>query len=111
MPTRVKNAKIAMLDIDLRKTKLAMGIEVLVNDPAKLAAIRQKETDLTNDRIKAILKAGANVVLTTKGIDDTSLKLFVEAGVMAVRRCARADLKSLARVTGGEWTRSLMLLS
>ena len=34
-----------------------------------------------------ILDAGANVVLTTKGDDDLSLKYFVEAGVIAVRRC------------------------
>jgi T-complex protein 1 subunit alpha len=107
MPTKIKQAKIALLDIDLRKTRLAMGIEVLVTDPKKLADIRQKETDITNDRIKMILKAGANVVLTTKGIDDTSLKLFVEAGVMAVRRCSRADLRGIAKCTGGKLILSL----
>jgi hypothetical protein len=37
--------------------------------------------------------AGANVVLTTKGIDDMTLKYFVEAGVMAVRRVPKDDLK------------------
>jgi T-complex protein 1 subunit alpha len=107
MPTSIQNAKIAMLDIDLRKSKLKMGIQVLVSDPKKLADIRQKETDLTNDRIKALLAAGANVVLTTKGIDDTSLKLLVDAGVLGVRRCSKAELKAIARVTGGELITSL----
>jgi T-complex protein 1 subunit alpha len=107
MPTRVTNAKIALLDLDLRKARLKMGIQVLVNDPAKLAAIRQKETDITNDRIKALLAAGANVVLTTKGIDDTSLKLLVDNGVLGVRRCAKAELKAIARVTGGQLITSL----
>jgi T-complex protein 1 subunit alpha len=33
------------------------------------------------------------VVLTTKGIDDMCLKYFVEAGVLAVRRVPKDDLK------------------
>jgi len=32
-------------------------------------------------------------VLTTKGIDDMTLKYFVEAGVLAVRRVPKDDLK------------------
>ena len=36
---------------------------------------------------------GANVVLTTKGIDDTALKYFVEAGALACRRVPRDDLR------------------
>jgi T-complex protein 1 subunit alpha len=48
------------------------------------------------------LKAGANVVLTTKGIDDLSLKYFVEAGAMAVRRCKKEDLRQIAKATGGQ---------
>ena len=47
MPTFIKGAKIALLDIDLRKMKLALGVQVLVNDPAKLADIRKREGDVT----------------------------------------------------------------
>ena len=39
------------------------------------------------------LDSGANVILTTGGIDDLCLKYFVEAGAMAVRRCKKVDLK------------------
>lgn len=45
------------------------------------------------ERIEKILKTGANVILTTGGIDDLCLKYFVEAGAMAVRRCKKSDLK------------------
>jgi hypothetical protein len=37
------------------------------------------------------------VVLTTKGIDDLALKYFVEAGVLALRRVPKDDLKWVAR--------------
>lgn len=33
-----------------------------------------RESDMTKERIEKLLKAGANVVLTTKGIDDMALK-------------------------------------
>jgi len=59
------------------------------------------------ERIRKILAAGANVVLTTKGIDDLCLKEFVEAGAMAVRRCRKEDLRRIARATGGTLVSSL----
>ncbi|EJD32579.1 GroEL equatorial domain-like protein, partial [Auricularia subglabra TFB-10046 SS5] len=58
------------------------------------------ESEITLERIRKILAAGANVVFTTKGIDDLCLKSFVEAGAMAVRRCKKEDLRRLAKAAG-----------
>jgi len=101
MPRTVKNAKIALLDIDLRKTKMQMGVSVVVTDPKKLEEIRQREADITKERIELLLAAGANVILTTKGIDDMALKYFVEANAIALRRCKKEDLRRIAKLTGG----------
>eukprot|EP00878_Enallax_costatus_P004798 GHUV01005049.1.p1 GENE.GHUV01005049.1~~GHUV01005049.1.p1 ORF type:complete len:384 (+),score=108.58 GHUV01005049.1:252-1403(+) len=102
MPSRVSPARVACLDMNLQKARLAMGVQVLVTDPKELEAIRQRELDITKERIQKILDAGANVVLTTKGIDDMTLKYFVEAGVLAVRRVPKDDLKRIAKATGGQ---------
>lgn len=59
--------------------------QVVVNDVKEVDAIRQREMDITKERVEKILGSGATVVLTTKGIDDLCLKYFVEAGAMAVR--------------------------
>jgi TCP-1/cpn60 chaperonin family len=67
--------------------------QVLVSDPKELEKIREREFDITKERIQKILAAGANVVLTTKGIDDMSLKYFVEAGAIACRRVPKDDLR------------------
>lgn len=107
MPTFIKNAKIAMLDFDLRKMKLPLGVQVIVSDPTKLADIRQREGDITKERIGLILDAGANVVLTSQGIDDTMMKYFVERGVLAVRRVDKADLRAIAKAAGGQVLLSL----
>jgi len=107
MPQYVPKARIALLDIDLRKQKMSMGISILVKDPSKLESIRKREGDITRERIQLLIKAGVNVVLTTKGIDDFALKYFVENGVMAVRRCKKSDLKHIAKSTGGQVLLSL----
>ncbi|KAL3381132.1 hypothetical protein AABB24_001312 [Solanum stoloniferum] len=100
MPLRVAPARIACLDFNLQKTKMQMGVQVLVNDPRELERIRQREADMTKERIQKLLSAGANVVLTSKGIDDMALKYFVEAGAIAVRRVRKEDLRHVAKATG-----------
>ena len=102
MPTHIKNVKIAMLDMNLQRHRLAMGVQVIVKDPKEIELIRQREMDITKERINKIIEAGANVILTTKGIDDLCLKYFVEAGCIACRRCNKEDLKRLAKATGGK---------
>lgn len=107
MKTYVPNAKIAVLDMNLQKARMAMGVNITIDDPEQLEAIRKREFDIIQERINKIIDAGANVVLTTKGIDDLCLKQFVEAGVMAVRRCKKEDLRRIARATGATLVSSL----
>jgi len=102
MPRVVKDAKVACLDFNLQRHKMQMGVQVVVNDAKEVEGIRQREMDITKERINKILAAGANVILTTKGIDDLCMKYFVEAGAMAVRRVKKEDLKRIARATGGQ---------
>ncbi|KAH9728485.1 T-complex protein 1 subunit alpha [Citrus sinensis] len=86
MPLRVAPAKIACLDFNLQKTKMQLGVQVLVTDPRELEKIRQREADMTKERIEKLLKAGANY--------------FVEAGAIAVRRVRKEDMRHIAKATG-----------
>uniref|UniRef100_A0A182JPK1 T-complex protein 1 subunit alpha n=1 Tax=Anopheles christyi TaxID=43041 RepID=A0A182JPK1_9DIPT len=107
MPKQIVNAKIACLDFSLQKTKMKMGVQVLITDPEKLEGIRARELDITKEKIEKILATGVNVVLCSGGIDDLCLKYFVEAGAMAVRRVKKADLKRIAKATGAAYLTSL----
>lgn len=100
MVKSVTNARIACLDINLQKARMAMGVQINVTDPDQLEEIRKREYGIIIERIRKIINAGANVVLTTKGIDDLCLKEFVEVGAIAVRRCKKEDLRRIARATG-----------
>ena len=102
MPLTVTNAKIALLDMNLAKFRLPAGVSVVVQNPDNLEDIRQRELDLTKERCKKIIDAGANVIICSKGIDDFALKYFVEAKCIAVRRCDKSDMKRLASATGAK---------
>ncbi|KAM0682257.1 chaperonin-containing T-complex alpha subunit Cct1 [Mitosporidium daphniae] len=110
MKSSIKNARIACLDFNLQRIRLPLGVNVLVSDPDKLEDIRKREIDLTRERIQKVLASGANVVLTTRGIDDMAMKLFVEAGAIAVRRVAREDILRICKLTGATLLTTLATL-
>jgi len=107
MPKRITEPRIACIDFPLQKSKMKMGVQVLVEDPDQLESIRQRESDISKERIQLILNSGANVILTTGGIDDLCLKYFVEAGAMAVRRVKKPDLRRIAKATGATFCTQL----
>lgn len=101
MPQTVKNAKIALLDFNLQRHRMQMGVQIVVTDPNEIEKIRLREADITKERIQKIIDTGANVVFTSGGIDDLCLKYFVEANCMGVRRVKKEDLRRIAKATGG----------
>lgn len=100
MPLTVKNCKVACLGFDLRQYQLKMGVQVLVKNVKELEKIKQRERDITRDRIMKLIGAGANVIMTTGGIDDLNAKYLIENGVMGLRRVPRRDLRRIATATG-----------
>lgn len=107
MKTRIADAKIACLDMNLQKERMKLGVQITVEDPQQLEKIRERESGIILERVEMILKSGANVVLTTKGIDDLCLKLFIERGAIGVRRCKKEDLRRIAKATGATLVSSL----
>jgi len=42
MPKSIEKAKIACLDFSLQKAKMQLGVSVVIDDPDKLTAIRER---------------------------------------------------------------------
>ncbi|EPR78872.1 T-complex protein 1 subunit alpha [Spraguea lophii 42_110] len=97
MVKKVEKPKIICIDFDLNKVRLPLGVNVTVSDPDKLEEIRKKETTLTLERVDKIIKSGATVVLSSRGIDDICAKPFVDAGMIAIKRVDASELKALAK--------------
>jgi len=102
MPMSVKGAKIALIDFDLKKYRMGMSVNIVIDDPNEIERVRQRECDITKEKIQKILAAGTNVLFTTKGIDDMSMKYLVDAGVLAVRRVDKKDIRRIAKCTGAK---------
>ncbi|XP_053993706.1 uncharacterized protein LOC128884371 [Hylaeus volcanicus] len=100
MPISVKQARVALLNFNLRQHRMQLGVQIQVTNPEELDKIRQKERDITKAKIEKILNTGANVILTTQGIDDMALKYFVEAKAIAVRRVDARNIARIAKCTG-----------
>jgi len=100
MPSRVSPAKIACLDFDLKKHQMR-NYEINITDPKEVEKIRQKEMDITKEKIKLILDAGVNCVFVSGGIDDMCIKYLAEGGCIGIRRVDKKDLKRIAKASGG----------
>lgn len=107
MPIRVDDPTIACLDFNLNKFRLAMGIQVLVNDPMNLEMIRRREMDILKERLNLIIGAGVNVIFTTMAIDDCASKYLVSKGVMGLRRVDKHQLRKIAKATGATVVKTL----
>lgn len=99
MPMEVTDAKLALLDFNLQQKMFGMGTQIVIKDADKLEGVRDMEFEISRRHIELIIASGANVILTTGGIDDMAQKYLVEAGVMGVRRVEMEDLKRIAKIT------------
>lgn len=100
MPTRVENAKIALVDFNLNKHRMGLGVQIQVEDAGELDKIRRREMDIAREKIQKIIDAGANVIVTSKGIDDMNLKYMVDAKAIGLRRVDKKDMRRIAKATG-----------
>ena len=51
--------------------------------------------------MNTIEKAGANVLVCQKGIDELAQHYFSKKGIFAIRRAKKSDMEALAKATGG----------
>ncbi|MGQ9583470.1 MAG: thermosome subunit beta [Thermoplasmatota archaeon] len=102
MPRVVRNARVALLECALEIKKTEVDAKITIEDPAKLQAFLAEEEAALKKMVEAVTVAGANVVISQKGIDELAQHHLARAGVLAVRRVKRSDMEKLARATGAE---------
>lgn len=100
MKGKITGVKVAIVDMNLNKFRLALGTSVQVDDPKNLEKLRQRECDILKERVNKIIDSGANLIISSKAIDDMAAKYMVERGVMGLRRVDKQDMRRIARLTG-----------
>ncbi len=100
MPSVVKNAKIALIDCALEIKGPETDTKININTPEQLQGFLEQDDKILKGMVEKIKKAGANVVVCQKGIDDIAQYYLTKEGIYAVRRVSKSDIEKLARATG-----------
>jgi len=100
MPTRITEAKIALINTALEISKTETDAKINISNPQQLKAFLDEENRMLKTMVDKVIGSGANVVLCQKGIDDMAQHYLAKAGIIAVRRIKESDLEKLARATG-----------
>jgi thermosome len=107
MPTRIEDAKIALIDAAMEIKKTEFDSEVKINAPSQMQAFLDEEEVMLGKMVDYVKNAGANVIFCQKGIDDDAQNFLAQAGILAARRCKKSDMDKLARATGARVVSSL----
>jgi thermosome len=101
MPKIVENPKIALLNNALEVQKTEFDAEIRIRDPTQMKAFQDQETRMLKNMVEKVKKAGTNVLICQKGIDDMAQHFLAKEGILAVRRTKESDMEKLAKATGG----------
>ena len=107
MPKRVENPKIALLNAALEVEKTEIDAKINVETPGQMKAFLDEEEKMLRDMVEKVAKAGANVLICQKGIDDAAQHFLARKGILAVRRVSEKDIDKLAKATDGKMVTNL----
>ena len=101
MPTKIENAKIALLNSALEIEKTEMSSEIRITDPTQMQMFLEEENRMLKTMVDKLHNVGVNVLICQKGIDDIAQHYLAKYGIMAVRRVKESDMIKLGKATGG----------
>ncbi|HXY88104.1 MAG TPA: thermosome subunit beta [Candidatus Acidoferrales bacterium] len=104
MPTKVKHAKIALLNVGLEIEKTEIDAKIEINDPSQMQSFWDQEEKRLEEIANKVIATGATVVFCQKGIDDLVQHYLAKANILAGRRIKKSDMKRLERATGAKIT-------
>ncbi len=111
MPRKVKNAKIALLDVAVEIKSSETEAKIQITDPMQLHSFVEQEEKILKNMVDKIIKSGANVIFCQKGIDDIAQHYLAKANIYAARRIKKSDLEKLSRATSATIVTNLNDLS
>nr|CAI5833717.1 unnamed protein product [Callosobruchus analis] len=100
-PKIYKNAKIALLNIELELKAERNNAEVRVDNVKEYQKIVDAEWNILYDKLQKIHESGANVVLSKLPIGDVATQYFADRDMFCAGRVTDEDLKRTLKACGG----------
>ena len=101
-PTKIENAKIAVVQFQISTPKTDLENSVIVKDYQAMDRIMREERKIIADMVKKIVASGANVLLIQKSIlkdatNELSLHFLAKKGIMVVQDIERDEIDFICR--------------
>ncbi|HZT34419.1 MAG TPA: thermosome subunit beta, partial [Nitrososphaera sp.] len=107
MPKRIEKAKIALINAALEIEKTEFDAKINISSPDQMKMFLEEENKMLKGMVDKVVKAGANVVVCQKGIDDIAQHYLAKAGILTVRRVKESDMTKMSRATGARMVNNL----
>ena len=101
MPKTVNKAKIALFSCPLEVKKTEFDAQIQISDPSAMASFLAEEENGMKQMVEKIKEVGANVVFSSKGVDELVQHYLAKAGILGYRRLKQSDLEAISKATGG----------
>ncbi len=111
MPSKIDNAKIALIDSPLELKNPEIDTKISISSPEQLQSFLSQEEKEIREMIEKIKFSGANIIFCQKGIDDFAQYLLSKEKIYACRRVSRSDMEKLSKATGGRIVSNLSELT
>ena len=100
-PKSFKNPKIVCLNVELELKSEKDNAEVRVEQVSEYQAIVDAEWQIIYNKMEALYKTGAKVVLSKLPIGDLATQYFADRDIFCAGRVSSDDLERVIQATGG----------
>ena len=110
-PLRIENANLALIDTPMEIEKTANKAKLQISNVGDLEMFVKEEEATLFGMADYIIRAGANAVFCSKGMDEKIAAYLQGHGIYATRRVKNEDLQHIAEATGGRAIRNIKELT
>lgn len=100
-PKKFENPKIVCLNVELELKAEKDNAEVRVNEVSEYQAVVDAEWQIIYNKLEAIEKTGANIVLSKLPIGDLATQYFADRDIFCAGRVASDDMNRVVQAVGG----------
>lgn len=100
MPTKIKDAKVLLIDFPLEVRELDSDAKVNLNSVEDYEDFMRSEQEYLKSLVYKIKEIGASVVVCQKGVDDSVAYYLAKENIIAIRRARRSDVEKLSFALG-----------
>jgi archaeal chaperonin len=110
-PLQIQHPNIALIDAPMETAKTANKAKLQISTVGEIEDFVKQEDAALFEMADYIIRAGANAVFCSKGMDDKVASYLQNRGIYATRRVKNEDMQHLADATGGRPVRNIKELT